>query len=200
VWACADVMAHEYRAITDAGLTVQIDEPSFAESWDAINPEPSLEDFREYTMLRVEALNHALKGIPREQVRFHCCWGSWHGPHSTDIELKHVVGMLMKINANLISFEAANVRHEHEWSVWEDVKLPDGVKLAPGLVSHATGLLEHPELVAQRIERFASVVGRENVIASTDCGMGGRLHPDLAWAKLESLAQGAQIATARLWS
>jgi 5-methyltetrahydropteroyltriglutamate--homocysteine methyltransferase len=199
VWACADVMAEEYQAIADAGLIVQIDEPSFADSWDAINPEPALEDFRAYTMVRVEALNHALRNIPREQVRFHCCWGSWHGPHVTDIELKDIVDMLMKIDAGTFLFEAANVRHEHEWSVWKDVKVPDGTKLAPGVVSHSTMLVEHPELVAQRLERFASVVGRENVIAGTDCGMGGRLHPDIAWAKLRSLSRGAELASKRLW-
>jgi 5-methyltetrahydropteroyltriglutamate--homocysteine methyltransferase len=199
VWACAEAMSDEYQAIADACLIVQIDEPSFAENWDQFNPAPSIEDYRAFTNVRVEALNHALRDIPREQVRFHCCWGSWHGPHTTDLELKHVVDLLLRIDAGSYSFEAANARHEHEWRVWEDVELPEGTVLVPGVVSHATHVVEHPELIADRIERFARIVGRENVIASTDCGMGGRLHPDIAWAKLEALAEGAQVATGRLW-
>jgi 5-methyltetrahydropteroyltriglutamate--homocysteine methyltransferase len=200
VWACAEAMREEYKAITDAGLIVQIDEPSFAENWDQFNPEPSLEDYRAFTMVRVEALNHALREIPQELTRFHCCWGSWHGPHTTDIELKDIVGMLLEIDVGSYSFEASNARHEHEWKVWRDVKLPDGKVLVPGVVSHATNVIEHPELVADRIERFAEVVGRENVIAATDCGLGGRVHPLVAWAKLETLAAGAALATKRLWA
>jgi 5-methyltetrahydropteroyltriglutamate--homocysteine methyltransferase len=199
VWALAEAMREEYKAITDAGLIVQIDEPAFAENWDQFNPEPSIDEYRAFTMVGIEALNHALRGIPREQVRFHCCWGSWHGPHTTDLELRHVIDLLLEIEAGSFSFEAANARHEHEWKVWEDVALPADTVLVPGVVSHATHVVEHPELVADRIQRFAGIVGRENVIASTDCGMGGRMHPDLAWAKLEALAQGAQIATERLW-
>jgi 5-methyltetrahydropteroyltriglutamate--homocysteine methyltransferase len=199
VWALAEAMREEYRAIADAGLILQIDEPSFAENWDQFNPEPSLDDYRAFTMVGVEALNHALRDIPREQVRFHCCWGSWHGPHTTDLELRHVLDLLLKIDAGAFSFEAANGRHEHEWRVWEGAKLPEGTVLVPGVVSHATHVVEHPELVADRIERFARIVGRENVVAGTDCGMGGRVHPDLAWAKLETLAEGARLATSRLW-
>jgi 5-methyltetrahydropteroyltriglutamate--homocysteine methyltransferase len=199
VWACADAMREEYLAITNAGLIVQIDEPSFAENWDQFDPAPSLADYREFTMVRVEALNHALRGIPQEQVRFHCCWGSWHGPHTTDVELKDIVEMLLRIDAGSYSFEAANARHEHEWKVWQDVKLPEGKKIVPGIVSHATNVIEHPELVAERIERFASVVGRKNVIAATDCGLGGRVHPMVAWAKLGALGEGARLASKRLW-
>jgi 5-methyltetrahydropteroyltriglutamate--homocysteine methyltransferase len=199
VWACADAMREEYLAITNSGLMVQIDEPSFAENWDQFDPEPSLEDYRKFTMVRVDALNHALRGIPEELTRFHCCWGSWHGPHTTDIELKDIVEMLLRINTGGYSFEAANVRHEHEWKIWRDVKLPDGKVLIPGVVSHATNVIEHPELVADRIERFATVAGRENVIASTDCGLGGRVHPMVAWAKLETLSDGAKLATKHLW-
>jgi 5-methyltetrahydropteroyltriglutamate--homocysteine methyltransferase len=197
VWAVAEAMRTEYQAITDAGLIVQIDEPSFAENWDQFNPEPAVADYQAFTMVRVEALNHALRGIPRERVRFHCCWGSWHGPHTTDLGLEHLVGLLLRINAGTFSFEAANARHEHEWRVWEDVKLPDGVALMPGVVSQTTHVVEHPVLVADRIERFARLVGRKNVIPGTDCGMGGRLHPDLAWAKLESLGAGARLAAER---
>src|SRR3990172_8664014 len=136
-----------------------------------------LEDYQKFTMVRVEALNHALRGIPEELTRFHCCWGSWHGPHTTDIELKDIVEMLLEINVGSYSFEAGNVRHEHEWKVWQDVKLPEGRVLVPGVVSHATNVIEHPELVADRIERFAQAVGRERVVAGTDCGLGGRVHP-----------------------
>jgi 5-methyltetrahydropteroyltriglutamate--homocysteine methyltransferase len=199
VWALAEAMREEYKAIADAGLIVQIDEPSFAENWDQFNPEPSIEDYRAFTRIGVEALNHALRDIPREQVRFHCCWGSWHGPHTTDLELRHVIDLLLEIHAGSFSFEAANARHEHEWRVWQDVELPDDTVLVPGVVSHATHVVEHPDLIADRIVRFAEVVGRERVIAGTDCGMGGRMHPDLAWAKLEALAEGARIATERLW-
>jgi 5-methyltetrahydropteroyltriglutamate--homocysteine methyltransferase len=198
VWACADVMREEYRAITDAGIIVQIDEPGFAENWDQFAQEPSFEDYERFTMVRIEALNHALRGIPRELVRFHCCWGSWHGPHSTDIGMDRLLGMLVRIEAGSYSFEAANARHEHEWRLWKDAPLPDDVVLVPGVVSHATNVLEHPELVADRIERFVDAVGAERVIAATDCGLGGRIHPQIAWAKLEALAQGAALAEERL--
>jgi 5-methyltetrahydropteroyltriglutamate--homocysteine methyltransferase len=199
IWAWADVLREEYKAIIDAGLILQIDDPSIAENWDQINPEPSLEDYRAFTRIRVEALNWALRDLPEEQIRFHLCWGSWHGPHTTDIELKNIVDLMLEINAGAYSFEAANARHEHEWRVWEDVTLPEGKLILPGIVGHATNVVEHPELVAERIERFASVVGKENVIASTDCGLGGRIHPHIATAKLEALAAGAQIATTRLF-
>src|SRR5690606_10810623 len=198
VWACAEAMREEYLAITNAGLVVQIDEPSFAENWDQFNPEPSLEDYIKFTMVRVEALNHALQGIDPDLIRFHLCWGSWHGPHTTDIPLKDIVGMLVQINAGSFSFEAGNVRHEHEWKVWHDVDL-DGRVLVPGVVSHATNVDGDPEPDANRIERFANAAGRENVIASTDCGLGGRIHPQIAWAKLATLAEGARQATERLW-
>ncbi|MEZ0491991.1 cobalamin-independent methionine synthase II family protein [Kineococcus sp. TBRC 1896] len=199
IWAWADVMREEYRAVVDAGLTVQIDDPSIAENWDQINPEPSVEDYRAFTRIRVEALNHALRGLPPEQVRFHLCWGSWHGPHTTDVEFRHIVDLMLEIDAGSYSFEAANVRHEHEWKVWRDVELPAGKRIVPGIVSHATNVVEHPELVADRIERFASVVGAENVVASTDCGLGGRIHPQIAVAKLAALGEGARIAGSRLF-
>ena len=200
VWACADAMAQEYKAITDAGFTVQLDAPDLAESWDQINPEPTLDDYRDWLRTRVDAINHAVRDLPKEQTRLHICWGSWHGPHTTDIEFKHIVDLVLQINAQAFSFEGANARHEHEWKIWEDVKLPEGKMILPGIVSHATSVVEHPELVAERIERFAKLVGRENVVASTDCGLGGRIHPQIAWAKLEALAQGADIATKRLWA
>jgi 5-methyltetrahydropteroyltriglutamate--homocysteine methyltransferase len=198
VWACAEAMREEYLAITGAGIIVQIDEPSFAENWDQFATEPSLEDYKKFTMVRVEALNHALRGIPKELTRFHCCWGSWHGPHTTDIPMADLVDMLLQIDVGSYSFEAGNVRHEHEWKVWEDVDLPDGKVLVPGVVSHATNVVEHPELVADRIERFVRAVGPDRVIAATDCGLGGRIHPQIAWAKLEALAQGARLASERV--
>lgn len=198
IWAMADVFREEYLAITEAGFIVQIDDPSIAENFDQINPEPSYEDYRAFTRPRIEALNHALRGIDPQRVRFHTCWGSWHGPHVTDLPFAEIVDDVLGINAAGITFEAANVRHEHEWRIWEDTKLPEGKYLIPGIVSHSTNVVEHPELVADRIERFARLVGPENVVASTDCGLGGRIHPENAWAKLETLSQGAEIASKRL--
>ena len=195
VFACADAMREEYKAIVDAGLVLQIDDPAIAENFDQINPEPSYEDYRRFTEPKIEALNHALKGLPQDRIRFHLCWGSWHGPHMTDIPMKEIIGSMLKINAGAYSFEAGNVRHEHEWAVWKDTKLPSDKLILPGVVSHATNVVEHPELVAERIGRFTRLVGRERVIASTDCGLGGRVHRDIAWAKLETLAQGAAIAS-----
>ena len=150
-------------------------------------------------MVRIEALNHALRGLPPERIRYHLCWGSWHGPHVTDIPMRDIIEIVLGAKVGAISFEAGNVRHEHEWKIWQEVKLPDDKVILPGVVSHATNVVEHPELVAERILRFANLVGRERVIASTDCGLGGRIHPQIAWAKLESLAAGAAIATRRLW-
>ena len=199
LFACADAMKAEYKAIVDAGLVLQLDDPAIAENWDMINPEPTVEEYRRFTMLRVEALNEAIKGLPQDRIRFHLCWGSWHGPHITDIPMKDIVDAMLAINAGAYSFEAGNVRHEHEWRVWQDVKLPDGKLILPGVVSHATNVVEHPELVAERIVRFANLVGREHVIAATDCGLGGRVHADIAWAKLDALAQGAAIASSQLW-
>jgi 5-methyltetrahydropteroyltriglutamate--homocysteine methyltransferase len=199
VYACADAMREEYLAIVEAGFILQLDDPSIAENWDMINPAPTVEDYQKFSMVRVEALNHALRGIPEDRTRFHLCWGSWHGPHTTDIPMRDIVDVMLAINCGGYSFESGNVRHEHEWKVWQDVKLPAGRVILPGVVSHATNVIEHPELVADRIVNFAKLVGRENVIAATDCGLGGRIHPQLAWAKLGTLAEGAQIATRRLW-
>ncbi|QPL06292.1 MULTISPECIES: cobalamin-independent methionine synthase II family protein [Actinomyces] len=198
VWAWAEALREEYRAITDAGLTLQIDAPDLAESWDQFVVEPSLEDYRRFSQVRIEALNHALEGIDPALVRYHVCWGSWHGPHSTDIGFDKIVDLALTVNANGLSFEAANARHEHEWKIWKDTELPEGKYLIPGVVGHATNVLEHPELVAGRIERFASLVGPERVVASTDCGLGGRVHSQIAWAKLEALADGARLASQRL--
>ncbi len=198
LFACAEAMREEYKAIVDAGLILQLDDPAIAENWDMINPEPSVEDYKKFTMVRIEALNHAIRGLPQDRIRFHLCWGSWHGPHTTDIPMRDIVDVMLAVNCQAYSFEAGNVRHEHEWNVWQDVKLPDGKLILPGVVSHATNVVEHPELVAQRILRFTRAVGRERVIASTDCGLGGRVHPMIAWAKLEALAQGAALASREL--
>lgn len=199
LYACADAMRAEYAAIIDAGLVLQIDDPAIAENWDQINPAPTVDAYQRFTMVRVEALNHALRGLPAERIRFHLCWGSWHGPHTTDLPMADIIGLLLSINASAYSFEAANARHEHEWKAWRDVTLPPGKVILPGVVSHSTNVVEHPELVADRIVRYADIVGRDNVIASTDCGLGGRVHPQIAWAKLGTLASGAQLATKRLW-
>ena len=199
IFACAEAMREEYKAIVDAGLILQLDDPAIAENWDMINPEPSVKDYQKFTMVRIEALNHALKGLPEDRIRFHLCWGSWHGPHTTDIPMRDIVEVMLAVKCQGYSFEAGNVRHEHEWTVWQDVKLPDGKIIFPGVVSHATNVVEHPELVAQRILRFTKSVGRERVIAATDCGLGGRVHPMIAWAKLEALARGAALASRELW-
>ena len=199
LFAIADALRVEYAAITDAGFILQIDDPGMAENWDAMDPSVTLEEYRAYARLCIDALNHALTGIPEERVRYHMCWGSWHGPHLTDIPLRDVVDLLLTVRAGAYSLEAGNVRHEHEWKVWRDVKLPDGKMLIPGVVSHATNVVEHPELVADRILQYAQLVGRENVIAGTDCGLGGRIHASLAWAKLRSLVEGARRASQQLW-
>ena len=199
LYACADAMREEYQAIVKAGLILQLDDPAIAENWDMVKPEPTVEDYRRFAMVRVAALNHAIRDLPKDRIRFHLCWGSWHGPHMTDIAMRDIVDVMLAIDVGGYSFEAGNVRHEHEWKVWRDVKLPDDRLMLPGVVSHATNVVEHPELVAERILRFANIVGRERVIASTDCGLGGRIHPDIAWAKLEALAQGAALASRQLW-
>jgi 5-methyltetrahydropteroyltriglutamate--homocysteine methyltransferase len=199
LFACADAMREEYTAIVEAGLILQLDDPAIAENWDMVNPEPAVADYQKFSMVRVEALNHAIRGLPEDRIRFHLCWGSWHGPHTTDIPMRDIVDVMLAVKCHAYSFEAGNVRHEHEWRVWRDVKLPDGKLILPGVVSHATNVVEHPELVAERIMRFAEHVGKERVIASTDCGLGGRVHPQIAWAKLEALAQGAELAARQLW-
>lgn len=195
----AKAMAVEYRAIVDAGFVLQLDDPGLPDTWDMLDPHPTLAEYRRYAMLRVEALNHALHGIPEDRVRHHICWGSWHGPHTTDLPLRDIVDVMLNVKAQAYSVEAGNVRHEHEYKVWRDVKLPEGKILIPGVVSHATNVVEHPEVVANRLIAYANVVGRENVIAGTDCGLGGRVHPQIARAKLKALSEGAQLATRQLW-
>jgi 5-methyltetrahydropteroyltriglutamate--homocysteine methyltransferase len=197
--AVADAVREEYKAVTDAGLIVQIDEPEFCTTY-SFYPEWSIDDLRKYLGFAGDVINHALRGLPEEQIRFHCCWGSGHRPHVTDIELKYIADLLLRINAQQYSIEAANVRHQHEYHVWEDVKLPPGKMLMPGVISHATDLVEHPEMIAERIVNFAERVGRENVQTGTDCGMGSRVgHEEIVWAKFQAMAEGAAIASRRLW-
>jgi 5-methyltetrahydropteroyltriglutamate--homocysteine methyltransferase len=198
--AIADAMHEEYKAITDAGFLLQIDDPDLADAWQ-IHPEMSLPEYRKFAALRIEALNHALRHIPEESVRFHMCWGSYHGPHKYDIPLRDIVDLILTVRAAAYSIEASNPRHDHEWRVWEDVKLPAGKVLIPGVVGHASDFVEHPALVAERLMKYASLVGRANVIAGTDCGLGTRVgHPKIAWAKFQALSEGAQLASKQLWS
>jgi len=199
LFALADAIAHEYRAVVDAGFTLQIDDPALPDTYDMIVPAPSVAEYRTFARVRVDALNHALKGIPADRVRYHICWGSWHGPHTHDLPLADLIDLLLLVNAGAYSVEGANPRHEHEWKLWKDAKLPADKVLIPGVVSHATNVVEHPEVVADRLLRYASVVGRERVIAGTDCGLGLRLHPQIAWAKLEALVEGARLASRELW-
>lgn len=202
--AGAKALREEYKAITQAGLFVQVDDAHLPFMWDRIVPNGSRADYFAWARPRIDALKEALKGIPPEQIRYHICWGSWNGPHASDVPLKEIVELLLELPVGAYAVEAANVRHEHEWKVWKDVKLPEGRKLIPGVISHQTNVVEHPELVADRLVRYASVVGRENVIGSSDCGFAQgpfirRVHPSIMWAKLESLVEGARLATAELW-
>jgi 5-methyltetrahydropteroyltriglutamate--homocysteine methyltransferase len=204
VVALAEALRTEYRTIVEAGFLLQLDDARAAVTYDRMVPPASFEDYYRWVGRHVEVLNHALEGIPEDRVRYHVCWGSWPGPHTTDVPLKKIVDLVLKVRAGAYLIEAANPRHEHEWRVWKDVKLPDGKVLAPGVVSHGTNVVEHPELVAERILKFAGLVGRENVIASTDCGFAQeqfnrRVHPTIMWAKLEAMAEGARIASHELW-
>jgi 5-methyltetrahydropteroyltriglutamate--homocysteine methyltransferase len=203
VFAIAEAMREEYQAIVDAGFLVQIDDPRLV-TYYIIHPEASVEDCRKWAELRIAALNHALRDIPPEKIRFHTCYGINMGPRIHDMELKDIVDLILKIRAGAYSFEAANPRHEHEWKVWKNVKLPDGKILIPGVISHSTILVEHPELVADRIIRYAEIVGRENVIAGSDCGFATfagskEVHPSIVWSKLQALSDGARIASKQLW-
>ncbi len=197
--AVGEAMRAEYQAIVEAGFVVQIDDPYLPELWQRQPASTTLAEYRRQAESCVELVNHALRGIPEDRVRYHICWGSWHGPHMHDLPLKDIVDILLRVRVQGYVFEAANARHEHEWQVWGDIKLPDDKILIPGVVSHATNVVEHPDLVTWRIENFASVAPRENIIAGTDCGLGYRVHPQIAWAKLKTLAEGARRASAALW-
>jgi 5-methyltetrahydropteroyltriglutamate--homocysteine methyltransferase len=197
LFAIADALHEEYQAIVDAGLLLQVDDPCIATLWDELLPDVDERTYHEACEPQIEALNHALRGIPRDRVRYHVCWGSWHGPHSTDAPLEMVLPLLRRLDVGAFVVEAANARHEHETELWAE--LDEDRVVIPGVVSHATDTVEHPQLVAQRITRFARVVGRERVIAGTDCGLGYRVHPQIAEAKLRALADGARLASAELW-
>jgi 5-methyltetrahydropteroyltriglutamate--homocysteine methyltransferase len=204
MFAGAEALREEYKTIVDSGLFVQIDDAHLPFMYDRMVPPATSAEFKKWARIRVDALNHALRGLPEDRIRYHICWGSWNGPHTSDVPLKEVADLILSVRAGAYSIEAANARHEHEWQVWKEIRLPAGKKLIPGVISHQTNVVEHPELVAERIVRFASVVGRDNVIAGTDCGFAQgpfvrRVHPSIQWAKLESLAAGARLASAMLW-
>jgi 5-methyltetrahydropteroyltriglutamate--homocysteine methyltransferase len=203
--AVGKAMAVEYKAIVDAGFVVQLDDARAAVTYDRMVPPKTLKDFRDWLELHTEVLNDAISGLPKDKVRYHVCWGSWPGPHVSDVPIKDIIDIILKVKAGAYSLEMANPRHEHEWQVWKDLKLPEGVVLIPGVISHTTNVVEHPELVAERIVRLAKLVGRENVIAGTDCGFAQatflrRVHPSIQWAKLQALSEGARIATKQLWN
>ena len=205
VFAVADALRTEYRAIADSGLLLQVDDAVLVHEYDSIlSRGGTVEAYRRWAQVRIDALKHALEGIPEERIRYHICWGSWHGPHAFDPPLSEVVGFMLQVPARYYAIEQANPRHEHEWKLWEDVKLPDGKVLIPGVVTHHTNIVEHPELVAQRLTRLARIVGRERVMGGTDCGFAQgaflrRVHPSIQWAKLRALAEGAALATQELW-
>ena len=204
VVALAEALRTEYRAIVDAGFLLQVDDARAAVTYDRMVPPSSFEEYYKGVERHIEVLNHALEGIPEDRIRYHVCWGSWPGPHVTDVPLEKIVDLVLKVRAGAYLLEAANARHAHEWQVWKDVKLPEGKILVPGVISHSTNIVEHPKLVAERLLKFASVVGRENVIAGSDCGFAQeefnrRVHPTVMWAKLEAMAEGAKIATRELW-
>ena len=199
LFAIADAMREEYQAIVAAGLILQIDDPDLADAWQMM-PQLSLAEYRKYAEMRIDALNHGLRGLPIDRIRFHMCWGSYHGPHKYDIPLKDIVDLILKVRASAYSIEASNPCHDHEWRVWQETKLPDGKTLIPGVIGHYSDFIEHPQAIADRLVRFAKIVGRENVIAGTDCGIGSRVgHPQVGWAKFQAMAEGARIATKELW-
>jgi 5-methyltetrahydropteroyltriglutamate--homocysteine methyltransferase len=199
LYAIADAMHEEYKAIVNAGFILQIDDPDLADAWQ-MNLRMSVAEYRKYAELRIDALNHGLRDLPTDRVRFHMCWGSYHGPHKYDIPLREIVDLILKVHAGAYSIEASNPCHEHEWRVWQEIKFPEEKILIPGVVGHYSDFIEHPQVIADRLVRYAKLVGRENVIAGTDCGLGTRVsHPKIAWAKFQAMAEGARIATKQLW-
>ena len=202
--AIAEAMRTEYRMIVDSGFLLQLDDARSAVTFDRMVPLATFADYRQWLARQVDILNHAIEGLPVDRIRYHVCWGSWPGPHTSDVPLKDIVDLILKVKVGAYVIEGANPRHEHEWKVWQEVKLPRDRVLIPGVISHATNVVEHPELVAERITRLARLIGRDNVIAGTDCGFAQgpfhrRVHPTIMWAKLEALAQGARFATRELW-
>ncbi|MGB8586466.1 MAG: cobalamin-independent methionine synthase II family protein [Pseudolabrys sp.] len=203
--AIAEAMRTEYKMIVDSGFLLQLDDARSAVTFDRMVPPASFVDYRGWLAHQVDILNHAIEGLPADRIRYHVCWGSWPGPHTSDVPLRDIVDLILKVKVGAYVVEAANPRHEHEWQVWKNAKLGSGQVLIPGVISHATNVVEHPELVAERIVRLAKIVGRENVIAGTDCGFAQgpfyrRVHPSVMWAKLEALSEGARLASRELWS
>jgi 5-methyltetrahydropteroyltriglutamate--homocysteine methyltransferase len=204
LFAIAEAMKTEYTMIVDAGFILQIDDPRIVTEFDSLDPEPTAAEYQRFAALRIEALNHALAGLPQDRIRYHMCWGSWHGPHTTDVPLAVIAPVILQVKADAFSLEAANPRHEHEYHYWETHTFPEGKVLIPGVIAHTTNCVEHPELVAERIVRYANLVGRENVIAGADCGFAQsssiqRVHPSIVWEKFRMLAEGARLASQRLW-
>ena len=200
VYAMALVAKADFKAVADAGFVLQIDDPGLVDTWAMLSPAPTIEDYRKRIQLRVEATNWALEDCPEDMIRFHTCWGSWHTPHVTDLPLKHTVDIMLQVKAAAYSIEAADVQHVLDYEVWEDTKLPDGKVFIPGVIAHKTSTVEPSELVAHRIVQYANIMGKENVIAGVDCGVGGRCYPDIGWAKLKALADGAAMASKQLWN
>lgn len=199
LFAIAEAMREEYKAIIDAGFVLQIDDPDLADAWQ-MHPEMSVAEYRKYQEMRIDALNHGLKDLPVERIRFHMCWGSYHGPHKYDIPLKDIADLILKVRAGAYSIEASNPCHDHEWRVWKEIKFPDDKIFIPGVVGHYSDFIEHPRAIADRLVRYAEIMGRENVIAGTDCGIGSRVgHPQVGWAKFQSMAEGARLASKELW-
>lgn len=199
LFAIADAMHDEYKAIADAGIVLQLDDPDLPDGYH-VHPEMSVADYRKFAAVRVEAINHAIRGIPEEMVRLHICWGSSHHPHTQDIPLRDIIDLVFSVKAQCYSIEASNPQHEHEWRLFEDVKLPEGKILMPGVLGHcAPEFVEHPQLVAQRLVRYAKLVGRENVIGGTDCGLSRVANAEVQWAKFRAMAEGARIASNELW-
>jgi len=205
---CLEAIGHamrtEYKTIIDAGLLLQLDDARAANTYERMVPPKNLKDYRKWLAKHIEVLNAAIKGLPRDKIRYHVCWGSWPGPHVFDVPFKDIADLILKVRAGAFSLEMANPRHEHEWQVWKNIKLPEGAVLLPGVITHATNIVEHPELICERIVRLANLVGRENVVASTDCGFAQvsyfqRVHPSVQWAKFEALVKGARLATKQLW-
>jgi 5-methyltetrahydropteroyltriglutamate--homocysteine methyltransferase len=199
VYGLAAIVKNDFKAVVDAGFILQIDDPGLCDRWCMINPPVGVEEYRRQQAIRIEATNWALEGIPEERVRYHTCWGSWHTPHMTDLPFEHVLDLMLRVRAGAYSIEAADVRHELDWKVWENHKLPEGKIFIPGVIAHKTSTVEPPELVAERIVRYAGMMGRENVIAGVDCGVGNRCYPEIGWAKLNALVEGAALASKQLW-
>jgi 5-methyltetrahydropteroyltriglutamate--homocysteine methyltransferase len=199
-FALAEIVKNDMKAVVDAGFVLQVDDPGLCDRWGMIEPAPSYDEYRRQENMRVEATNYALQGIPEDRVRYHTCWGSWHTPHTTDIPFKYVIDLMLKINAGAYSIEAADVQHELDYEVWADHKLPDGKLFIPGVIAHKTTTIEPPELVAHRLVQWAALFGRENVIGGVDCGVGGRSYPEVGWAKLKALSDGAALASKALWA